>query len=137
MKTIIKEVLLDTRQNRELIDITERVIEATRDSGVTKGICLIWSTHTTASVLVTENERGLLHDVISKIGEDFPQRGTWLHNIIDDNAHAHLAVAYLGPSVSVPIAGGALTLGAYQSIFFVELDGPRRARRVVLEVIGI
>jgi secondary thiamine-phosphate synthase enzyme len=136
LKVFFKELSLDTHESRELIDITGSVEEAARESGVDNGICLVWSTHTTASVIVNENEQGLVHDMVSKIAEDFPRRGTWLHNLIDDNAHSHLAAAYLGPSVAIPVRGGALVLGDFQSVFFVELDGPRSKRKVVLEVMG-
>ncbi len=107
-----------------------------RDSGVKGGLCLVYSTHTTASIVVNENEEGLVRDIANKIAEDFPRRGTWLHNLMDDNAHSHLAGTYLGPSVVLPVRGGSLSLGEFQSVFFVELDGPRSGRKVVVEVLG-
>ncbi len=136
MKTTFKEVLLDTQESRELLDITGEVTEAIRESGVAQGVCLIWSTHTTASVIVNESEEGLIRDITSKIGEDFPRRSTWLHNLIDDNAQSHLAGAYLGQSITVPVREGAPLLGQWQSVFFVELDGPRKGRKVIVEVMG-
>jgi secondary thiamine-phosphate synthase enzyme len=136
LKTFFREMLLDSHVNRELIDITDAVVAAVRDSGVKEGLCLVCSTHTTASIAVNENEEGLVRDIAAKIGEDFPRRGTWLHNLIDDNAHSHLAGTYLGPSVVLPVRAASLLLGDFQSVFFVELDGPRSRRKVVVEVLG-
>jgi len=130
------EIILDTHDPKELVDITSQVGDAVRESGLKDGICLVWSTHTTASIVVNENERGLSTDIIGKVAEDFPRRGTWLHNLIDDNAHSHLAGTYLGPSMTIPIRNGTLSLGTYQSVFFLELDGPRNGRRVVVEIVG-
>jgi secondary thiamine-phosphate synthase enzyme len=136
LKTSFREVSLDSHEKRELIDITTTVVAAVKDSGVRTGMCLVYSMHTTASVVVNENEEGLMRDIVNKLGEDFPRRGTWLHNLIDDNAHSHLAGTYLGPSVVLPVREGSLFLGHYQSILFLELDGPRSGRKVVVEVLG-
>jgi secondary thiamine-phosphate synthase enzyme len=136
LKTFFREVSLDSHGNRELIDVTAAVADAVRESGVKEGLCLVCSTHTTASIVVNENEEGLVRDIANKIAEDFPRRGTWLHDLIDDNAHSHLAGAYLGPSVVLPVRGGSLSLGEFQSVFFVELDGPRSGRKVIVEVLG-
>jgi secondary thiamine-phosphate synthase enzyme len=136
LKTFLREVSLDSHANRELIDITGMVVGVVKDSGVEGGLCLVYSTHTTASIVVNENEEGLVRDVVNKLGEDFPRRGTWLHNLIDDNAHSHLAGTYLGPSVVLPVRDGSLALGEFQSIFFLELDGPRTGRKVIVEVMG-
>jgi secondary thiamine-phosphate synthase enzyme len=136
LKTFYREVSLDSHTNRELIDITAAVLGVVKDSGVKGGLCLVYSTHTTASIVVNENEEGLARDIVNKLAEDFPRRGTWLHNLIDDNAHSHIAGTYLGPSVVLPVGDGALALGSFQSIFFLELDGPRPMRKVVVEVLG-
>ena len=136
MKTSFSEILLDTSEAWELVDLTERVRKAVSECGISEGICLVWSTHTTAAVVISEDEQGLLRDLLTKVREDFPSRGTWLHNLIDDNAHSHLAGSYLGQSVTIPVREGSPLLGEYQSLFFIELDGPRKARRLVVEVLG-
>ena len=136
MKTHFKEILLDSHENRELINISSAVSAAVSESGVREGLCLIYSTHTTGSIVINEDEEGLVRDIVAKVAEDFPRRGTWLHNLIDSNAHSHLAGTYLGPSVTVPVRGGSAVLGQYQSVFFLELDGPRSGRKVVIEVLG-
>ena len=135
-KTYSKELPLASSEARELIDITSQVADAVKESGVAEGIAVVCSKHTTAAIIVNEDEPGLFNDILTKIAEDFPRRGTWRHNLIDDNAHSHLAAAYLGPSVTIPVVEGSPSLGQWQSIFFVELDGPRPSRRVVVQVMG-
>ncbi|MGA1974888.1 MAG: secondary thiamine-phosphate synthase enzyme YjbQ [Conexivisphaerales archaeon] len=136
MKAFSRELSLETHDKRELVDLTAGVAEAVKESGVKGGICVVYSMHTTGAIIINENEEGLLRDVLVKVAEDFPRRGTWLHNLVDDNAQSHLAGAYLGPSVTVPVEGGSLTLGEFQSVFFLELDGPRPERKVIVEIVG-
>ncbi len=136
MKTTFKDLRLNTTRRRELIDLTGEVVKVVRESGVENGICLVYSMHSTSAIIINEGERGLMEDILAKIDEDFPRGRAWLHNRIDDNADAHLAGAFIGPSVVIPVKGGSPCLGTWQSVFFVELDGPRSGRRVVIEVLG-
>ncbi|MEJ5292688.1 MAG: secondary thiamine-phosphate synthase enzyme YjbQ [Candidatus Methanosuratincola sp.] len=136
LKTFTRHLVLDTGKRREAINITRGVQGAVTESGISAGLCIIFTTHSTSAIIVNEDEEGLKSDILRKTAEDFPEDGGWAHNRIDDNADAHLAGTYLGPSVTIPIVGGRLTLGTWQSIFFLELDGPRPGRRVVVQVIG-
>jgi len=136
VKTTFKDLRLNTTRRRELIDLTGEVVKVVRESGVENGICLVYSMHSTSAIIINEGERGLMEDILAKIDEDFPRGRAWLHNRIDDNADAHLAGAFIGPSVVIPVKGGSPCLGTWQSVFFVELDGPRSGRRVVIEVLG-
>lgn len=137
MKVFFKELQLNTKKRKELIEITKEVEKAVSESGVRNGMCLIYSTHSTTAIIVNEGEEGLMEDVISKLEEDYPRNGRWLHNRIDDNADAHLAGAFIGPSMVIPIREGRLCLGTWQDLFFLELDGPRVGRRVVIEILGL
>ena len=65
-----------------------------------------------------------------------PDHDGWLHDRIDDNAAAHIKSALIGPSVTIPLAGGRLCLGRWQNVFLCELDGPRRERRVIVTIVG-
>ncbi len=136
LKTFAKHLVLNTGSRREVINITRLVQSAVTESGVTAGLCVVFTTHSTSAILVNEDEEGLKSDILRKTAEDFPEGVAWAHNRIDDNADAHLAGTYLGPSVTVPVIGGRLTLGTWQSIFFLELDGPRSGRRIVVQVLG-
>ncbi|MBS7622601.1 secondary thiamine-phosphate synthase enzyme YjbQ [Candidatus Bathyarchaeota archaeon] len=135
MKTSLKEITISTKSRIQLIDITGQVEELVRNAGVTNGICLIFSLHSTTAVVINENEKGLLSDIVRKVSEEFPKGAGWSHDRIDDNADAHLASTFIGSSRALPIIGGGLMRGTWQSIFLLELDGPR-TRTLIVEVIG-
>lgn len=116
---------IQTTRRIELIDITDRVRAAVKESGIKEGICLVSTRHTTSSIIVNENERGLRTDILDLIETLVPENKNYAHNSIDNNADAHLRAVLLGMSETIPVEGGHLVLGTWQSVFFVELDGPR------------
>jgi|SRR3972149_8135570 len=116
---------IQTKTRIELIDITDRVRALVKESGIKDGICVISTRHTTSSIIVNENERGLRTDILDMLKEIVPENKNYAHNSIDNNADSHLRAALLGMSETIPIEDGHLVLGTWQSIFFVELDGPR------------
>jgi len=136
MKVYAKELTLSTHRKYQLIDITYEVENVVKGSGISNGLCLIFAPHATAAIVANEHERGLMEDMLRKIKEEFPENGKWQHNIIDDNAHAHLASAFIGADRVFPVINGRLVRGTWQNIFLVEMDGPRGHRRVIVEVIG-
>ncbi|MCX8182719.1 MAG: secondary thiamine-phosphate synthase enzyme YjbQ [Candidatus Methanomethyliaceae archaeon] len=137
MKTNFKELRISTTKRRELIDITDEVCATVKESGIEEGICVVYSMHSTSAIIINEPERGLMEDILTKIDDDFPRERDWLHNRIDDNADSHLAGAFLGPSLVIPVKNRSPCLGTWQSVFFLELDGPRSGRRVIIEVLGV
>ena len=116
---------IQTTTRTELIDITDRVRAAVKESGIKDGICIITTRHTTSGIIVNENERGLRADILDMLVSLVPEDRNYAHNSIDNNADAHLRAVLLGMSETIPIEDGHLVLGTWQSIFFVELDGPR------------
>jgi len=116
---------IQTKTRIELIDITDRVRALVKESGIKDGICVISTRHTTSSIIVNENERGLRTDILDMLKEIVPENKNYAHNSIDNNADSHLRATLLGMSETIPIEDGHIVLGTWQSIFFVELDGPR------------
>ena len=137
MRVYLRELSFSTESRYELVDITLEVEEIVKESGIKDGICLVFAPHATAAIIANEHEKGLISDILSKIQEEYPRDGRWLHNRIDDNAAAHIASALIGSARTFPVKGGHLIRGTWQNIFLVEMDGPRGRRRVVVEVIGI
>ncbi|MEM4445538.1 MAG: secondary thiamine-phosphate synthase enzyme YjbQ, partial [Thermofilum sp.] len=106
------------------------------ESEVKNGICVVHAPHATAAVILNEHESGLIRDILNKLRELFPPDAEYMHNRIDDNAHAHIASALLGSSKVLPVVNSRLVRGTWQNIFLVELDGPRNRREVVVQVLG-
>lgn len=140
MKIQQHRLRLATRAPIELIDVTEQVRAFVAEIGLAEGLVTLTSPHTTAYVNLNEREAMLEQDMVRFLSELVPRERDYLHNRapVDgrDNAHSHLLGLFMTASVSIPLAAGTLQLGDWQSIFFVELDGPRPERRLEIQVIG-
>jgi secondary thiamine-phosphate synthase enzyme len=124
---------IDTTRKRETIDITDRVREIVRRSKLERGLCHVMVLHATAAVVVNENDDpNIGTDLLTALDGAIPEHAGWLHDRIDNNAQAHILASILGPSEIVPVENGDLRLGRWQGLMLVELDGPRRSRRVVV-----
>ncbi len=140
MKTAQRIVTLATTAPIEIVDIGAAVRDACREVGLRHGLLTLISRHTTAFVNLNEQEARLHEDMVAFLKRLVPRDGDYGHNIapVDgrDNAHAHLLGLLMNASESIPIVDGQLMLGTWQSIFFVELDGPRPERQVCLHFLG-
>lgn len=136
MPVYYEEISLSTSSRFELIDITSRVEDIVRRSNIRNGICMVFAPHATAAIIANEHEYGLLQDILKLIKELFRPDTDWLHNRIDDNAHAHLGSAIIGASRVFPVINGRLVRGTWQNVFLVEMDGPRSHRRIIVMVVG-
>ncbi|HEY9245665.1 MAG TPA: secondary thiamine-phosphate synthase enzyme YjbQ [Candidatus Methanoperedens sp.] len=124
-----------TTKNTELVDITDSVRKIVQESRIRDGLCVISTSHTTGGIIINENENGLKKDIIEMLEGLVPENKNYAHDMIDNNAHSHLRAVLIGASESLPIENGHLILGTWQSIFFVELDGPRN-RRINVKILG-
>ncbi len=118
-----------TSGTRQVVDITDEVSK--RVSKVKEGICLVYVPHATAGLIINEYEPNIAADYVGFFEKLVP-KGNWQHNVIDDNAEAHLKSGLVGPSATVPVADGKLVLGTWQRILLCDFDGPRDRRIVVL-----
>jgi len=135
LRFYFEEIEVASSGRFDTIDVTGKVEGVVRRSGIVNGVVLLYVPHTTAALIVNEAEEGLLEDFIEFFRELTRPGYPWRHNRIDNNAHAHLASALLGPSLLLPVREGGLVRGTWQSIIFLEFDGPRR-RRIIVEVFG-
>jgi secondary thiamine-phosphate synthase enzyme len=127
---MVKAIEVRTEKRTEIVDITERVEKLLEGSGV----ALIFTPHTTASIILNEAEEGLLDDILELMEKIAPRNSNYRHNRIDSNADAHLKASILGNSVLVPFENGKLKLGTWQRILFIEFDGPRNRRVFVRQI---
>jgi len=128
-------IQVETDERVTVRNVTPEVSE-TIPADVVDGICTVFVPHTTAGVVVNEAEQRLLSDIERALKRLVPRTEEYGHDSIDDNADAHLRAMLLGESVSVPIESGELALGTWQSILFVECDGPRTREFEVVTTTG-
>ena len=121
-------------QRQEIIDITDEVNKLIKESQIKEGLCLVYTPHATAAIIINENhDLNIGTDLINCLNNLAPQ-GKWLHDQVDGNADAHLKAAILGPSETLIIENNTLVLGQWQSLMLASLDGPR-IRKIMVKVI--
>ncbi|MEM0365993.1 MAG: secondary thiamine-phosphate synthase enzyme YjbQ [Acidilobaceae archaeon] len=135
MRILRSSLNISTRSRFEVIDITSMIENWLRESNVGNGLLLVYTPHTTAALAINEYESGLRQDILEMLKSLTKPDAHWRHNLIDNNAHAHLANVIVGGDKIVPVENGKLTLGTWQRLLFIELDGPRR-REVRLVYVG-
>jgi secondary thiamine-phosphate synthase enzyme len=124
-----------TRKRTELIDVTDRVRQALRQSGVGQGLCVVYCPHTTAALTVNENaDPDVVHDVLLWLNRAIPKEQTDFRHA-EGNSDSHLKACLVGPSATLLVEGGDLVLGRWQGVFFCEFDGPR-TRTVHVQAVG-
>jgi secondary thiamine-phosphate synthase enzyme len=137
MKSHRQELLFEVPTRRALLNITPKVAQAVRESGVAEGLCLVNAMHITASVFINDDESGLHRDFerwLEKLAPEKPH-SQYDHNGGEDNADAHLKRTIMGREVVVAITAGRLDLGPWEQIFYGEFDG-RRPKRVLIKILG-
>lgn len=124
---------IPTSERFQIIDITDEVQKKVWEGKMKHGIAVVFTKHTTTGLMINEPETGLLQDFKSKMKELVPKGTGYLHDRIDRNAHSHLrASLLLNPELIIPVDEGELLLGTWQRILFVELDGPRHRKVLVM-----
>jgi secondary thiamine-phosphate synthase enzyme len=123
----------DTKGEFDVVDITGRVEEVVRGSGIGEGIALVYAGHATGVIILNEYDHALLEDLRSFMREVFPAEEDYRH---PGNAEAHLRSMVFTPSMVIPVHGGRLGLGTWQSLYWVEAEKRPRRRRVEATVIG-
>src|SRR5262247_4889591 len=131
-----------TSDRMQLINVTERINEIVRKSGIRDGIVHLQSLHTTTAVFINEWQDALLHDVRSFLDEIVHRDGYYRHNdptysdCERNNADSHLRGMVMGQSLCLQVRNSAVLLGTWQSIILAEFDGPR-SRSMSIQVSGI
>ena len=133
-----KQIPIRTTGHGDMHDITEQVAAIVAGSGVSTGMVNVSNVGSTAAVGTIEFEPGLERDLPNILDKLIPPSRSYGHEQAwhDGNGHSHLQATLLGPSLTVPIAGGKLVLGTWQQIFHLECDVRGRERLVVITVIG-
>lgn len=138
MRSHTEYLTFQTKTRREYINITRRIEEIVRASGVKEGLCLVNAMHITASVYINDAESGLIQDFDDFLERLAPHEPTsqYRHNRTgEDNGDAHIKRTIMGREVVVAITGGRLDFGPWEQIYYGEFDG-RRPKKVLVKIIG-
>jgi secondary thiamine-phosphate synthase enzyme len=132
------EIRVSTRGDGDTLDITGPIAAAVRDAGVEAGQATAFVRGSTAAITAMEFEPGGVTDLKALFDRLIPVAGDYEHNALnhDTNSHAHQRAALVGPSVTVPVAEGALALGTWQQIVLLDFDDRPRERTVVIQVVS-
>ena len=140
MKIQRTRIEFETVHPIQILDMTQKAREWVASTGVRDGLLTVTSPHTTARVNINEREPQLARDIVAFLKRFVPCDGDWLHNLASvdgrDNAHSHILGLFMNSSQTIPVANGDIVLGGWQSIFFIELDGPRERRGLELQILG-
>ena len=133
---ILTEIMeLKTFNRVEIADITRDVDAAIAECGLKKGLVNIYSKHSTSAIFINENESGLVEDYVDLIEKLVPTGDNYRHDRIDNNADSHLRSFIIGNNETIPFENGSMNLGTWQSVFFMEMDGPRN-RSITITIMG-
>ncbi len=136
MKSYTHELWFNTDKRLSFVNITPEVTAAVKKSGIQEGLCLVNAMHITASVFINDDEPGLHEDFTLWLEKLAPYaKGSYRHNVGEDNADAHLKRTVMGREVVVAVTAGKLHFGPWEQIFYGEFDG-RRKKRVLIKIIG-
>lgn len=133
-----KRIKLNTKGNDHVIDITEKVIEVIKETKVIEGLVTVFVHGSTASVTTIEYEPGLIKDIKTMDEKLIPSDISYAHDATwgDANGYAHLRASLIGPSLTVPVENGSMTLGTWQQIIVIDHDNRPRTREVIIQVLG-
>ena len=132
-------IKVKTKGNCDVVNITGQVSEVVSQSDMREGAVTVFNVGSTAGITTTEYEPGLVnYDLRAAFEKIAPERGRYEHEETwhDDNGHAHVRASFLGPSLSVPVVDGRLTLGTWQQIILVDFDTRPRTRTVICQMVG-
>lgn len=138
MIVVETELGVKTRGELDIVDVTGEIEKIVSKTGIKNGIANVFVPGSTGAVTTIEYEPGLLKDFPNALERLAPRSAEYEHEKAwhDGNGHSHVRASIIGPSITIPIRDGALRLGTWQQVVFVELDVRPRSRRLVVTCLG-
>jgi secondary thiamine-phosphate synthase enzyme len=129
---------LDTGGDGQIVDITDGVASVVRASEAQQGVATVFAVGSTLAVTTMEYEPGGVQDLTEALERLIPAAGDYAHNRLnhDSNSHAHMRAALIGPSETVPVVKGQLTLGTWQQLVLIDFDDRPRSRTLHVQVVS-
>jgi secondary thiamine-phosphate synthase enzyme len=131
-------IVLSTKGSIDIIDITDELKKLLNRSKISDGILTVFVPGATGAVATIENEEGLIKDTKQMFLELVKENKNYYHDLSHavGNATSHLRATLIGPSLTIPITDGELTLGVWQQVVFIEFDTRPRDRKLVVKIVG-
>ena len=131
-------IQLKTDGNCDILDITPKVEESIRKSGIANGLVNVFCPGSTGGITTIEYEPGLRRDIPELMEKLVPSNRPYEHDKTwgDDNGFSHLRSALIGPSLTAPVVSGKLHHGTWQQIVFLDFDNRARDRELIITVMG-
>jgi secondary thiamine-phosphate synthase enzyme len=131
-------ISVSTKGFSDIIDMTPRVFDALKHSGIADGLVTVFCPGSTGAVTTIENESGVLRDLQKAIERIVPSNIPYEHDKHwgDGNGFSHVRAALMKPFLTIPLIKGKLTLGTWQQIVFIDFDNRKRERNLLVHVIG-
>ena len=132
-------IQVKTHGNSQVLDLTPMVEASLSEGQIRNGTVTVFVVGSTAAISTTEYEPGLVNKDLGECFEKLaPEDGTYLHEETwhDDNGHSHVRATLVGPSITVPLIEGTMTLGTWQQIILLDFDTRTRQREVIVQVVG-
>jgi len=138
VKILTKKIRVDTKEAKDLVNITGEVADILKGSGLKKGNVTVFVVGSTAAITTFEYESGMIKDVQDLCEKLAPSNKHYNHDETwgDANGFSHLRAALFGPSLTIPFEGGKLSLGTWQQVVLAEFDNRPRNREVIVQMIG-
>ncbi|MDY6970268.1 MAG: secondary thiamine-phosphate synthase enzyme YjbQ [Spirochaetota bacterium] len=138
MAVITDYISLSTKGKRDVINITSMIQDILYKNKINEGIVVVFVIGSTAALTTIEYEPGLKKDIDIFLEKILPYKAEYHHHNTwhDDNGAGHLQASLLGPSITVPIVNGEMTLGTWQQIILIDCDTRPRNRKLVVQIIN-
>jgi secondary thiamine-phosphate synthase enzyme len=139
MAIVTHHLRISMNGDSHIQNLTRRIQQTLSDSGLQSGILTLFVKHTTASVMIIEDEPGIRSDTRTFWDQIIPANPHWEHNTRnagEDNGHSHLRGQLQGPSLTIPFVEGNLTLGTWQELVLIDFDTRARTRELVIQLMG-
>jgi secondary thiamine-phosphate synthase enzyme len=138
MPALTAERRFSTRGDGDVVEIGAEIQTVVDEAGVEQGLATAFVLGSTAAITTMELEPGGVHDLKEMLERLIPTHGDYEHNRLnhDTNSHAHQRASLVGPSQTIPVSGGRLTLGTWQQVVLVDFDDRPRERIVSVQVLS-
>ncbi|MFH1791979.1 MAG: secondary thiamine-phosphate synthase enzyme YjbQ [Candidatus Omnitrophota bacterium] len=138
MHVATERINVNTRGESDVIDITPELAALIEKIGFKNGIAAVFVPGATGALSTIEYEPGAVKDLKAAFERIAPREGHYAHNTKwgDGNGFSHVRASVMGPSITVPVSGGRMTLGTWQQVIFMDFDNRPRSREIVVQFLG-